>query len=273
MASPRDMILLEVWSIADLRSRSGLARIGRALDADPELRPERLAPRDPPRTPIASAAAAFAEWRPAARDASHDWYFFANRKTEPRGRVTVQIAAPMPERVALHSVTCAYPTAWFEPAERVEKLVRFFGRLVEATSAFYGRAARGAMYDQRNLLIQLAQGQLEARLFPDFEREVPDVYWLNYFGPAYLEHWGARLDGVGARRDEAAGGVIIWATERPSAVEKVAAITDYPFKEPFYRALGRDTFMSERQRPGAPGQHVPTFDAHRRKARTEKRAN
>src|SRR2546428_7030663 len=134
MASTGDTILFEVWSIADLRSRSGLARIGRALDADPELRPERLDPRDPPRTPIASAADALAEWRPAARAAARDWDFFANRKTEPRGRGTVQIAAPMPGRVALHSVTCAYPTPWVEPAQACGKLARSFAHLSLPTS-------------------------------------------------------------------------------------------------------------------------------------------
>src|SRR2546422_4899516 len=108
MASPGDTFLFEVWSIADLRSRSGLARIGRALDADPELRPERLDPRDPPRTPIASAADALAEWRPAARDAARDWDFFAHRQTEPRGPGAGQIAAPTPERVALRSGARAY---------------------------------------------------------------------------------------------------------------------------------------------------------------------
>jgi hypothetical protein len=264
MASPDDTILCEVFSVADLRSLTALPPIGRALDLDPEFRPERFGPRDPPSTKVAGAEHALAAWRPAGRDAARDWYFFANRKTPPKGRLTIQIAAPMPGRVPLHSVSFAFASAWFERVERVEKIVRLFGRLAETTSAFYGRAALGAMYDQRNLLIQLGQGHLEARVFPDFERELPDVYWLNFFGPAYLERWGARLDGVGVRRDQVAGGLIVWATEAPSPVAKVAAITDYPFKQGFYTALGRDTFMSETQRPGERGENVPTFDAHRR---------
>jgi hypothetical protein len=266
MASPDDTILLEVFSVADLRSPAALPSIGRALDEDPEFRPERFGPRDPPGTKVAGAEKALAAWRPATRDAARDWYFFANRQTPPKGRATVQIAAPMPGRVPLHSVSCAYASAWFERADRVERVVRLFGRLAEATSAFYGRAALGAMYDQRNLLIQLAQGQLEGRVFPDFERELPDVYWLNFFGPAYVERWGARLDGLGVRRGRVAGGLLVWATETPSAVAKGAAITDYPFKQGFYTALGRDTFMSEAQRPGERGKNVPTFDAHRRHA-------
>lgn len=273
MASPDDTILCDVWSIADLRRPAALPPIGRALDEDADFRPERLDPRDPPRTPIASAEAALAAWRPAARDAARDWYFFANRKTPPKARATIQIAAPMPGRVPLHSVACAYPSAWFAHPGRVEKLVRQFVRLAQATNAFYGRAALGAVYDQRNLLLQLAQGHLDARVFPDFERELPDVYWLNFFGPAYLERWGARLDGLGARRDRVAGGLIVWATDAPSPVSEVATITDYPFKEGFYAALGRDTFMSEAQRPGARGENVPTFDAHRRHLASASRAD
>src|SRR2546426_10629083 len=96
MASPGDTILFEVWSIADLRSRSGLARIGRALDADPELRPERLDPRDPPRTPIASAADALAEWRPAAPHPARGWDFFAHRQNQPRRPGAVQMRTPPP---------------------------------------------------------------------------------------------------------------------------------------------------------------------------------
>src|SRR3989442_3471158 len=106
MASPGDTILFEVWSIADLRSRSGLARIGRALDADPELRPERLDPRDPPRTPIASAADALAEWRAAARDPARDWDFFPHRQTAAPRPGTGHDAAPLAARVAVHSVDC-----------------------------------------------------------------------------------------------------------------------------------------------------------------------
>src|SRR2546428_11095635 len=92
MASPGDTILFEVWSIADLRSRSGLARIGRALDADPELRPERLDPRDPPRTPIASAADALAEWRPGPPHAARAPDFLAH----PQNQAPRRGAAPLP---------------------------------------------------------------------------------------------------------------------------------------------------------------------------------
>jgi hypothetical protein len=180
--------------------------------------------------------------------------------------MTIQIAAPMPGRVPLHSVSFAYPSAWIDRPERVERIVRLFGRLAQATGAFYGRAAHGAMYDERNLLIQFAQGHRDARVFPDFERELPDVYWLNFFGPAYLKHWGKRLDGLGVRRDNVAGGLILWATDAPSPASNVTAITDYPFKQPFYAALGRDTFMAEAQRPGAKGENVPTYDAHIRYA-------
>src|SRR2546426_12350818 len=118
MASPGDTILFEVWSIADLRSRPGLARIGRALDADPELRPERLDPRDPPRTPIASAADALAEWRPAARDAARDWDFFANRKNGPPRRVADQIPAALPQRGGLHSGASPVPPPRSQRARR-----------------------------------------------------------------------------------------------------------------------------------------------------------
>jgi len=265
-----DTILLEVLSIAGLRSPAALVRIGQVFDEDPDFRLERLSPRDPPRTPVASAAEALGAWQPAARDLARGWYFFGNRRKQPRGRTTIEIDATMPGRVPLTSVRCAYAAGWFARPERVDQLVRHFGHLCEATNAFYGRAALGATYDQRNLLLTLARG-LESSPWPDFERELPDVYWLNFFGPGYLDHWEAGLNDLGVRRDRVAGGVIVWAADRPPPVAEVGAITDYPFKQAFYAALGQDTFMSERQHRGLPGEHVPTYEAHRRHLPPDKR--
>ena len=41
-------------------------------------------------------------------------------------------------------------------------------------------------------------------------------------------------------------------------------MTGYPWKEPFYESLGRDTFIHEGWNDPGPGVRVPTFDEHRR---------
>lgn len=116
------------------------------------------------------------------------------------------------------------------------------------------------MYDQHNLKLD----HLAPR---DFECEIPDVYWLNYFGPGYVEFFGARLERIGVRRTRTkTGGLLVWAAETPFVFERVNSIAEYGFKQPFYEALGRDTFRYETQHRGRPGQRVPTFDVHRRHA-------
>ena len=78
---------------------------------------------------------------------------------------------------------------------------------------------------------------------------VRDVYWLNAFGPAFVERWGARLDGVGVRQiDTSTGGRVIWAADTPFLFDpEVSSTEDYPWKQPFYDALGRDTFVHRTQ--------------------------
>jgi hypothetical protein len=256
-----EMLYANVLSLADLRSSSALAAIGRELDRDPNLSMRRFGTNDPPRTPIDSAEAALRDWRPAAKDERGHWWFFLSRRDEPRGRASIIITTLDPTKALYaHSVGATYRASWFGRPERQEEIAGLLRRLAEATGAFYGEAALGAVYDQHNLMLYRLPP-------PDYEREIPDVYWLNYFGPGYVEFFGARLEHVGVRRVRTEnGGLLVWATETPFVLERGSRVVDYGFKQPFYEALGRDAFRSEDQLRGAPGEHVPTFDVHRRHA-------
>jgi hypothetical protein len=261
----RDHVLFGVESAADLRSSSALAAIGRELDRDPNLRMERFGTNDPPRTPIESAETALREWRPGAKFESGYWWFHLSRKGGPRGRATIQITTLDPtKQFYAHSVYPSYLASWFDTSDRLDEIADLLRRLAEATGAFYGRAALGAIYDQYNLRLD--------HLPPlDDECEIPDVYWLNYFGPGYVEFFGARLERIGVRRTRTkTGGVLVWATETPFVLERVSSISEYAFKQPFYEALGRDTFRSETQHRGEPGERVPTFEVHRRYASVDR---
>jgi len=253
--------MLDVQSIADLRSSTALGAIGRELDADPNLRMQRFGTDDPPRTPIQSAEAALRDWRPAAKDERGHWWFFLSRGGEPRGRASIIITTLDPTKALYaHTASATYSASWFDSPDRLDEIASLLRRLAEATGAFYGRAALGAIYDQHNL-------KLDGLPPLDHEREIPDVYWLNYFGPGYVEFFGARLQRIGVRRVRTEnGGLLVWATETPFVLEPGSRIADYEFKQPFYEALGRDAFRSEDQLRGAPGEHVPMFDVHRRHA-------
>jgi hypothetical protein len=94
---------------------------------------------------------------------------------------------------------------------------------------------------------------------------------LNFFGPGYLDLWGASaLDGLGVRqRPTANGGVVVWATETPFIFDPGASgLTDYAWKRPFYDRLGWDTIIHENWRDPGAGVRVPTYQDHRRFAGT-----
>ena len=257
----RETLLAELRSVADLRSSGALASIGRALDSERELRMLRFGTNDPPRTPITSAEAALREWRPGPKDERRPWWFFLSRKDAPQGRAAITVTMLDPTKALYeHIVSATYLASWLSTLQHQDQLAALLIRLAGAARAFYGRAAVASMYDQHNLEFDRVGAPP-----PDYEREIPDIYWLNYFGPGYVEFFGARLEHLGVRRERTPdGGLLIWATETPFVYEPGRAIADYEFKKPFYEALGRDTFRTEAQRRGPPGERVPTYLAHKR---------
>jgi hypothetical protein len=106
-------------------------------------------------------------------------------------------------------------------------------------------------------------------LYTILDRVVSDVYWVNYFGPGYVERWGLeRLMAIGVRSVvRPSGAVAIWATEMPPLVDATCLrLADYPFKASFYEALGRRTFTFESMDLPEPGEVVPTLHDHRQRS-------
>jgi hypothetical protein len=106
----------------------------------------------------------------------------------------------------------------------------------------------------------------------DLERELPDVYWTNYFGPGYVKFWGKDKMNALATKYEVewldSGATCVQTTPEPMSADLDAkGITDYPWKRHFYMVLGYDTFVHERQNQGQPGQYVPMFEEHRKMLR------
>jgi hypothetical protein len=123
---------------------------------------------------------------------------------------------------------------------------------------------------QRGEFARASQRRQYAPAAPDEHSDrhsVRDVYWLNFFGPAYVECWGERLSGLGVRREPTAnGGIVIWATETPDVYrDDVGSFMDYPWKQPFYEALGRDTFVNAVSASWE--RRVPTREDHLRHLR------
>jgi len=262
----RGELSLTIYSVADLRSPAALARIGRELDRDTDLAFARLGTSERARAPVTSVEHAFREWRPPPKRSVGGWTFFLSRPRAPRGSGQIDISRMDPERGRYeHYASVSYESSWFyDHPDRWEAFADLFRRLAETMPGFYGNAHFLAFYLQHRALMDRARGLRGPGWRLD--REIPDVYWLNFFGPAYLERFGDRLSGLGVRQVPTAhGGLVVWATERPQ-VEVVQAITEYSYKRPFYEALGQDTFYHEGHTPNEPGERVPSFAEHREHA-------
>ncbi len=241
----------ELCSFADLRRPGALAALGRAFDSEPRLKVERMDVREPVRNVVASAEAYLGD--AAGPLAEGDVLF--ERRAFPK--ISGELSAPAyrPDELAeqphrLRAEMAESDRDWLFEDEHLEVFGNLFGRLAGAFDASYGYAADYQMIHQqagefgrlrrRNRWAPMAPG-------PESDRHsVRDVYWLNYFGPAYVERWGEKLDGLGARSAGTMnGGLVIWATPTPFVYrEDVASFMDYEWKRPFYDALGRDAFVN-----------------------------
>ncbi len=256
-----------LYSVADLRRPGALASIGRAFDADPTLRLERIDVRDPIRNRVTSAAEYFAQQERGP--ATPDWFLFERRRAPHVGGdlscPSYRIAELGESPHELSLITSQEDEVWCQDPEHFRAFAQLFVRLAGAFDGAYGFATDKVMWRQQRA--EMMRGWN----LGDPSRTTPgpftdryalrDVYWLNYYGPAFIKRWGERLTRLGVRQERTSnGGIVIWATDTPFVYrEDVGSFMDYPWKQPFYEALGRDTFVNPQQ---PPGQYVPTREEH-----------
>ena len=133
-----------------------------------------------------------------------------------------------------------------------------------AADAFHGYCGLQSMNRQLRNLLQKA----ERLPLPDYNRELPDVYWLNYFGPAFRPFWGEdKIGQLGERYNLTHfgnKGFLVQTTDWPPEPDlSIENLVEYNFKKHFYSVVGQDTFMHESQPYAEAGQFVPVLDAHR----------
>lgn len=157
-----------------------------------------------------------------------------------------------------------------EDDTRLEPLVGLLERVVAETRAFYAFIEFSLLSWQRREFwsrASRARGREQSPYAgtPKIERHLEDVHWVQYFGPAFVDRWGAaRFRQLGVRRKSTdGGGVIVWATPRPWHFQADAvSIRDYAWKDPFYEALPDNTLWHEDFAEAAPGELLPTLDEH-----------
>lgn len=261
-----DDLMLYVYSVADFDAVDRVALVGEVFDQFPELRPLKYGPRDPPRVKVKTMTEALAgverpftyelvrahwpryEGGELAIGRGRGQYLEERRG----GRTTGFLFLP-------HVVRLTYDRDWLGAGERLAMVAEFFGRLCEAMDGFYGFAGSYWAWVERGQF-RPASG---ADLFPRLTRELPDVLWLNYFGPAWLRRT-ERMLGLGYGEERTAnGGVVLQTTASPFVFGRdVRSMLDYDWKRPLIEALGKDTFMCAGQVQGAEGQYVPSWEEH-----------
>jgi hypothetical protein len=266
-------LIWAVQSLAPLREPGRLKALGRALESEPDLAYKHVARSFPPQRQLkGSLADLLGAYEGRLGPNQPEMWFFA-RHEAPAGDGELYVADDRHlGRDMPHSINAAFhDTEWFNSPERLHSLAAYLTRVADAASAFYAYCGSSDVLDQRIKLLERNAETIFGRLLKvgrvmeDLHHELPDVYWWNYFGPAFVKKWNGRLDGLGVRQESTpAGARVVWATETPFVLDpSVKRLEDYPWKKPFYAALGDDTFMREGQKQRSTGEAVPDFNAHR----------
>ncbi len=258
-----------IYSVSDLRAPGRLRSIGVAIESDPDFRPTIAARTFPPKRRLKASFADYTAALESRFDPNEAEGWFTERDITPRGRgeVLLMDKGRLGQRLPHTMDGGVVDVGWFESAEYFERMASYLERVADCVGAFYGYCALNLMVLQRvrllkkNAVTWLGRLSGVGRGMEDLARELPDVYWWNYFGPAYVERWGDRLKTVGVKRTTTPGGAMaIWATETPFVFDPRARRLDsYEWKRTFYEALGEDVFMREGQRQREPGEVVPSL--------------
>jgi hypothetical protein len=269
---------LDILSVAPLGSAERLAAIGRTLDAEPELAPEKMGPRDPPRTRITSVEAQLVAWAPTIRPGDYYNQFMIRRRPHVGGLLWITGDIWNFPPIAPHQLQLDVEESWFDEPERAARLGRFadlFRRLCESMDALWGGVELTSLRRQRNELVRAAQaaGTLVLPGLPGTgwdvrEHALWDLPWLLYLGPAFVERWAGRLGGLGVRQTATAnGGVVIATTADPFVLQPLAgSMLDYAWKRPFHEALPDGAIVHDRWSDPGRGVAVPSYEEHRRAA-------
>ncbi|WP_153505303.1 hypothetical protein [Cumulibacter manganitolerans] len=267
---------LELVTVARPGAAEFVARVARVLETFPQHAPTRVGARDPARTTVSDLPGQLVE--------------LATRQAD-RPQAVVHLAAPHGGGTGTVSYVAdpfrRHPPGFVRPS-KVELLLaprspgdlgELLARLAEAIEASYGFLAQVEhVHQQRGRFLadrvgrhgpSPAGGAPPAWRPPPFqalEMHLPDVFWVQVFGPAFVARWGAdRLERAGARRRVLShGGYVVWATEEPPPFDEGAATPEaYAWKHSVYEAIGAQPFLRADRGWNGFGEHVPLMTEHR----------
>ncbi len=261
-------LIFEIFSLAPSQRPACGRQLGETVLRHPRFLPTRVGAGDPARTKVSDLPGQLSELVDRQADdvdarlllaaSERDEYLWAQLTGEPlRGHPPRQVRPSHLE---------------FGSGGDQEAMVDLFVGLAELVDPYFGFLTTRA-----NLLQQ-------QRFEADRRREDPspptramgrdphvyqevcieDVYWVQVFGPAYLDRWGeSAVDGLRVRQHRLRnGGLVLWATEDPVYDDAVSVPEGYDWKQPVYDALGPERFARADQPWGEYGERVPFMTEH-----------
>jgi hypothetical protein len=145
-------------------------------------------------------------------------------------------------------IFCTRWVVWIDEAAGLRKgvkfLKRFLSEMFRAATADYGSLATEADYNRKNFLVTSdSLGTLERYVGQDPEKGLPGLYWMNLFGPLYVDWFGREpMKQVPATLVEEYqdGSVLLQFGETPADSEAGEAQAQQKMA---VRILGEDTFF------------------------------
>ena len=270
---PTDELLMLSGDSVSARPVADLVRgVAAALQADSRFSPTRASGREPVRKLGADGLRGRFDAELERSAGNRIFLLFGGPHEDMYGTLDVFPDTQLDRAPRTHSIEASIPIAALD-AEGIAAFADWALGLFDALGVFHGFVTTTDMQAQRKTIIresvergEKAPPRFDDPLYTILDRMVSDVYWVNYFGPAYVERWGLeRLQAMGIRSEvRPTGAVAIWATEMPPPVDPTCRLLgDYPFKASFYEALGRRTFTLESLDLPERGEVVPTLHEHR----------
>jgi len=257
-------IKVDLFTFRDVRGSESLTELGRIWDRYPELVPEVVDQRDPPRKRYGSVAEAFAEVQGLLDPVKGQYRMLC--RFGPGGADDLTMFGELePDLGWRRPFKLKTPSGWRKgeslPGPSSVKVSWDLDLLPSGVDQVVDLFVEAAQHLEAYVGSVYTRAQLPSRDYAHFgDRQgvhsLPVPGWVNLYGPAFVEFFGgvSVFDGVGVRRELLdTGAVVVWLTDEPLPVDPgTLRPFDVSWIVPLVDAIGRDRFVS--------GDHADAFE-------------
>ncbi len=263
---------IELHTLLTPGSEEFFGAVGDVLARHDAAMPVRLGPEDPPRTKVEDLPTQLRALG-LSQAGEYSARVLVQYEPEAYGQVRYQrdpFAAAPKERAVASGVDLLVVDSTAAQAilvELAEDLQPFYARLSPLQHVVQSRSLTSRWGKAVGPAPDGSQPpRWEPAPFGTMERHVPDVFWVQVFGPAYVAKWGEhRVVQAGVRRERLSnGGYVVWACDEPPPFQDDATQPqDYAWKSSLYDAIGRRPFAASSPGWSLFGEQVPFMTEHR----------